>query len=48
MQKSSEETTSIASETDESNIPNFINTWQNWLKIGQNEGEISGNAANFK
>ncbi|MCB4234151.1 hypothetical protein LDL59_00925 [Kaistella anthropi] len=48
VQKSSEETTSIASETDESNIPNFINTWQNWLKIGQNEGEISGNAANFK
>lgn len=47
-EKISEEQTIETSEAPESNIPNFINTWQNWLKIGQNEGEISGNAANFK
>ncbi|OWK99161.1 hypothetical protein AP75_01360 [Kaistella haifensis DSM 19056] len=47
-EKISEEQTIEPSEAPESNIPNFINTWQNWLKIGQNEGEISGNAANFK
>ena len=48
VEKSSEETTSIASETDESNIPNFINTWQNWLKIGQNKEETTEIPTNSK
>lgn len=47
-EKSSEETTSFASETDESNIPNFINTWQNWLKIGQNKEETTEIPTNSK
>ena len=48
VEKSSEETTSFASETDESNIPNFINTWQNWLKIGQNKEETTEIPTNSK
>lgn len=48
VEKSSEEATSIASETDKSNIPNFINTWQNWLKIGQNKEETTEIPTNSK
>lgn len=48
VEKSSEEATSISSETDESNIPNFINTWQNWLKIGQNKKETTEIPTNSK
>ena len=48
VEKSSEEATSIAFETDESNIPNFINTWQNWLKIGQNKEETTEIPTNSK
>ncbi len=44
-QNISKETTLETSDASESNIPNFINTWQKWLKIGQNEGETSENAA---
>lgn len=39
------ETTLDTSNASESNVPNFINTWQNWLKIGLTEGETSVNTA---
>ena len=37
--------TSVKTKTEESNIPTFINTWQNWLKIGQNKEESIENPA---
>ncbi|MCQ4035713.1 hypothetical protein [Kaistella montana] len=42
-ESTSKENTSDTSVNSESNIPNFINTWQNWLKIGQNKEETNEN-----
>ncbi len=36
-EKSEEKTEEIEEEETKSNIPTFINTWQNWLKIDRNE-----------